>query len=215
MSRAKITNYLYRDLVHSKIGLALESGRKMGENKALTLLHVLTEDSHAPSHFPTRGLHPLGVRAGRGAFQTLANVHLPLEFSGCDTCRTSVGFRLDCGSLGCFTKCKSGFQVNRLTRVSGGARRVSPPFARRVSSRSGGRVYVADCLSLSHFQIPVKFNINLFILNFSIFQTVTWIKLISSQSQVLSRYIFIVFFLYSHRLINEIKNWEKFSFLSN
>ena len=59
-------NYLYRDLVHSKIGLTLESGQKTGENRALTRLHTLTGDSHAPAHFPTRRAYARSTRAVRG-----------------------------------------------------------------------------------------------------------------------------------------------------
>ena len=53
VTESKIINYLFRHLVHSKIGLALESGRIMGENRTLTSLHALTRDSHALAH-PTR-----------------------------------------------------------------------------------------------------------------------------------------------------------------
>ena len=38
----------------------------MGENRALTRLHALTEDSHAPAHFPTRGFHARSTRATHG-----------------------------------------------------------------------------------------------------------------------------------------------------
>ena len=51
----------------------------------------LQGNSYAPAHSPMRGLHAQDVRAGRGMLRAPADVDLPLEFSGCDMCRTRAG----------------------------------------------------------------------------------------------------------------------------
>ena len=110
-------NFLYSDLVHSKIGLALESRQKMDENRALTRLHALAGELPRAGTLTyartSRAGHTRGQcrqHAGRGVFRTPTEVDFS-NFLGVTRVVQGlvVGYGLDRGSSGCFTEHVSGF----------------------------------------------------------------------------------------------------------
>ena len=163
-------NSLCSNLVRSKIGIALESGWKTS-NKSKK--RVKTGDPRACTCLQE---HPHARRTCRGTLRAPMDVDLPLEYFGRDTYHAGTGGRfrvglrvvgllqgVRVGFLGqlldaCQRRCQTRLSTECLTRV--------PLVARRVSFLSDRRVSVADRLSLSNFQIPVKFHINLFIFDF-------------------------------------------------
>ena len=115
VKESKITNSLCRHLFHSKLGLTLESGRKIGKSSE-------------------KRMKVGGPRTGRVPFEPQQMQTYPSNFLGVTRGMQglSIGFELDHGSLDRFLACgsisNSGIRVGSWMRVST-RRRVRPSIA--------------------------------------------------------------------------------------